>query len=53
MTEKIIKAYELAMKGYKTEEISSSPMLIFNMHYVQAKKIAQQGMNMTYQVTEN
>ena len=53
MTTKIIKAYELAMKVYTTEEIASSIMLIFNLHYIQAKKIAQQGMGMTYQVTEN
>ena len=53
MKSKIIKAYELAMKGYTTEEIASSLMLIFSLHYKQAKEIAQQGMGMTYQITEN
>lgn len=53
MKTKIIKAYELAMKGYTTEEIASSLMLIFKLHYKQAKTIAIRGMGMTYQVTEN
>jgi hypothetical protein len=45
--QKIIKAMELAMKGYKVEEIASSLMLIFHIHYTEAKKIAWSGWNYT------
>lgn len=48
MKEKIIKAYELAMNGYTIEEIASSLMLIYSIHYTDAKKIAQKGNQLTY-----
>jgi len=43
MKTQTIKAMELSMKGYTVEEIASSLMLIFNMHYKKAKEVASKG----------
>jgi len=43
---KVMKAWELIMKGYSTEEVASHLMLQFGLHYPKAKVIAMKGYNM-------
>lgn len=44
MSKKItMKAMELSMKGYSVEEIASSLMLLFKLHYKKAREVAIKG----------
>lgn len=40
---KSIVAFELSMKGYDIEDIASQIMMIYRIHYKEAKKIAIKG----------
>lgn len=50
---KILKAYELAMNGYSLEEIRSAMVLMFNMKFETAGRVAMKGRMMTMQFNEN
>jgi hypothetical protein len=53
MKNKIMKAWELSMKGYSKEEVISAISLIYNLHYIKAKVIGEKGYRMTFNQTEN